>query len=135
MPRRSSSSSSKTLPRRDLPVKTAALSLSMEAGRPNVFEAEWNAWTGSADLTVTRAWETSATLDLSSRKLRISTGEESANCHGVESSCQVSLGSWASNRVKEDFGRLWGCGVISPLRLRIRHTVATDGTRATWPMR
>src|SRR5207253_10296371 len=53
MPRRSSSSSSRTLPRRDRPVKTAALSLSREAGRPNVFEAEWRTWTGSAALTVT----------------------------------------------------------------------------------
>src|SRR5258708_20798208 len=94
------------LPRRQRPVKTAALSLSREAGRPNVFEAEWRTWTGSADLTVTKAWEASATLDLSSRKLRISTGESSASCHGVESSCQVSLGSVASKRMKEDFVRL-----------------------------
>lgn len=39
MPKRSSSSSSRTLPRRDLPVKTAALSLRREAGKPNVPES------------------------------------------------------------------------------------------------
>src|SRR6266480_3532530 len=110
MPRRSSSSSSRTLPRRDLPVKTAALSLSSEAGRPKQFEAEWKTLTTSSALTVGKLVEANATLDLSSRKLRISTGLPSASCQGVESSCQVSLGSLASKRMNDDRGRLWGWG-------------------------
>src|SRR5450759_3578298 len=106
MPKRSSSSSIRTLPRRDLPVKTAALSLRREAGKPNVFEAEWKTLTTSSALTVRKLVEARATLDLSSRKFRTSTGPPSESCQGVESSCQVSFGSWASNRMKEDFGRL-----------------------------
>src|SRR5437879_2147940 len=106
MPRRSSSSSKMTLPRRDLPVNTAALSLSSEAGSPNVFEAEWKTSTTSKALRVRKQLEARATLDLSSRKLRISTELPSASCQGVESSCQVSLGSLASKRMKEARGRL-----------------------------
>ena len=96
------------MPRRDLPVKTAALSLSREAGNPNVFEAEQKTLTTSSALTVGKPVEARASLDLSSRKFRISTGLPSASCQGVESSCHVSLGSSASNRMNEDRGRLCG---------------------------
>src|SRR5216684_4245238 len=108
MPRRSDSSSSKTLPRRDLPLKTAALSLSREAGSPKLFEADQKTLTTSSALRVGKQVEARASLERSSRKFRISTGLPSASCQGVESSCQVSLGSLASKRMKEDFGRLCG---------------------------
>src|SRR5947209_3290717 len=50
----------------------------------------------------------------SSSRFRTSTELPSASCHGVESHCQVSLGSWASKRTNEGLGRLCGCGVTRP---------------------
>ena len=74
--------------------------------------------------------EATETRERSSRKLRISTGLPSASCQGVESSCQVSLASLASKRMKEERGRLCGCGVTRPWRLRMRQMVVTEGG---WP--
>src|SRR5207245_186952 len=91
MPRRSSSSSNRTLPRRDRPVKTAALSLSREAGRPNVFEDEWRTWTGSAAFPVTKDLEARGSLVLASGKMRTLTGVSSATSESEESHDQVAV--------------------------------------------
>src|SRR2546428_14099110 len=60
MPRPSSSDSRATLPRRERPVKTAALSLRSEAGSPNVFEAVRKTLTTSRALTVRKQAEAKA---------------------------------------------------------------------------
>ncbi len=50
----------------------------------------------------------------------ISTSVSSASCQWVTSDCQSSLGSCASKRIQELFGRFCGWGVTKPHRLRIR---------------
>src|SRR5712664_3720341 len=64
----------------------------------------------------TREQSSRATREQSSRKFKISTGLPSASVQGVASACQVSLGSLAAKRMKEDLGRFWGCGVTRPWR-------------------
>lgn len=109
MPRLSSSDSRATLPRRERPVKTAALSLRSEAGSPNVFEAVRKTLTTSRALTVRKQVEARPMREWSSSRFRISTGVPSASCQGVESSCQVSLGSLATKRMNES---AVACGVV-----------------------
>jgi hypothetical protein len=58
MPKRSSSDSSRTRPLRDPPLKTAALSVRREAGKPNSLAVPKNASRASAALTVVKATPT-----------------------------------------------------------------------------
>src|SRR5439155_17470470 len=107
MPRRSSSSSRMTLPP-CRPVKTAALSLRTEAGNPNLFEAERKLLATSRALTLGKQLEARATRERSSSQFKISTGVRSGSRQGAAATCQVSLGSLASKRRKDDRGRLRG---------------------------
>jgi hypothetical protein len=74
------------------------------------------------------ALEVTHTLEKSSTTLRISTLVASASSAKVTSACQVSFGKLASKRMYELLGRLWGCAVMNPRRLRMRQIVDTDGT-------
>jgi hypothetical protein len=62
--------------------------------------------------------------------LRISTGVRSASCQWVMSACQRSLGISAQNRLPARLGRLFGCGVTNPRRVRTRQIVEVDGSRS-----
>src|SRR3974390_1203842 len=105
MPRRCSFSSRMTLPP-CRPLKTAALSLRTEAGNPNLLEAERKLLATSRALRLGKQLEAKATRERSSSQFKISTVVPLARRQGVASTCQVSLGSLASKRMKEERGRL-----------------------------
>src|ERR1700732_2799367 len=92
MPRRSSSASSTTRPLRDVPLKTAALSVRREAGHPNSWAAPRKGSRALAALTGGKATEATNRREWSSMKLRISTRAPSARCQSVASACQRSFG-------------------------------------------
>src|SRR2546429_8686609 len=110
MPRRSSSDSSRTRPWRDLPLKTAALSVRREAGNPNWLAAARKVSSASAALTVVNATDATNRREWSSTKFRVLTVAPSARCQSGASSCQRSLGGVASERREGGRGGSWGWG-------------------------
>ena len=64
----------------------------------------------------------------SSITLRTHTAVPSASDQLVPSNCQQALGAGCSKRLKEDLGRLAGCGSTSPSRTRTRWIVRAEGT-------
>jgi hypothetical protein len=60
----------------------------------------------------------------------MATALPSAKLHSVQSDCQHSLGRENTNRLVADLGRLRGCGSTRSWRVRMRATVAREGTPA-----
>lgn len=51
---------------------------------------------------------------------------ELENC-GLASSRQLQFGAGYANRTNEDLGHFCGCGTITPVRVKSRAIVASDG--------
>src|SRR2546427_13235582 len=98
MPRPSSSDSRATLPRRERPVKTAALSLRSEAGSPNVFEAVRKTLTTSRALTVRKQAEAKARRGRGGRGGRGSPGAAAGGCPGGGGGARGALGGLVGER-------------------------------------
>jgi hypothetical protein len=111
-----------------VPVKTAPLSVSTEAGIPHRVKAFWKVLSTTGPVTRARARLVSSSREWSSSMLRISTSAPSASRQWVVSACQRSFGWSAANRCQDDLGRFCGCGTTNPRRDRIRQIVDVAGT-------
>jgi hypothetical protein len=103
------------------------LSVSNEAGNPQVEAPSRKLATMSAALKTLRASDATRNREWSSSMFKISTSAPEARRQWVMSACQRSLGISAANRTNELRGRFWGCGVTNPRLESTRQIVATDG--------
>jgi hypothetical protein len=112
------------LPPENRVVNTMPLSVRVPAGAPCAATAARKA--SRTIGPVTRWWQVtrSAYREWSSSQDKISVSVPPASCQWVKSDCHSWLGSSATNRIHDDFGRFFGSGTTNPRRVRYRLTVA-----------